>query len=536
MAQTQAPLISSLPPSGGEKRAAFVTATLLLVVFLSALPFVNIRLERLDVFLPIVAAILFLTDLITATFLYAHFAILRSWPLRLLAGGYLFCALIIIPYALTFPGAFAPDGLLKAGLQTSPWLFTVWHLALPATIIMYSIAWKVAPERIVRSSVAIIVTVDVCIVAASVGAITWFLTTHHDIVPRLIVSETGTAAFVKFVSAFMAMVAVVALVFICLSQRSVLDLWLLIVALAWLLSSILVNLVEARFDVAWYASRVFAVVSDSLVLLVLLAESTMLYARLALSALARQSERESRLISMNAISAALAHEIRQPLTAIASNAEAGLNWISRTPPDLERARRTYERIISDAGRVNEVIQSVRDIFTGEQRRVLVDANEIIRETIALARGELENGNVAIELDLSERIPTVAGHQGQIRQVLLNLVGNAIEAMRQASARPRVLRIRSEPDEQNGVTLFVEDSGIGVSPENIERIFDVFFTTRSDGMGVGLAVCRSILEAHGGALCLTRTSSEGSVFRITLPGEHHLKAEALPASVQTQNVQ
>ncbi|WP_254017586.1 MASE4 domain-containing protein [Mesorhizobium escarrei] len=534
--QSQIGLISSAPPSRVEKRAAFVTAMVLLVVFFSALPFAHVRLERLDVFLPIFATILFLTDLISATLLYAHFAILRSWSLRLLAGGYLFCALTIIPYALTFPGAFAPNGLLHAGLQTSPWLFTIWQMALPTTIIVYSTARNLAPQRMVRSSVATVVAVDACIVAALVCAVTWFLTAHEDMVPPLIVTVTDTAAFVKFVSAFMLMVSIAALVSIWLSQRSVLDMWLLIVALAWLLSSILLNLVDVRFDVAWYANRILAVASDSLVLLVLLAESTMLYARLAMSVLARQREREGQLISINAVSAAMAHEIRQPLTAIAANAGAGLNWIRRTPPNLERAQRAYEHIISDTGRVGEVIQSVREMFAGRERqRTLVDANDIIRETIALTRGELEDGNVVVELDLSEPIPTVPGHRGQIRQVLLNLVSNAIEAMRHVSGRRRVLRIRSEPDEHNGVALSVEDNGIGVAPENTGQIFDVFFTTRSDGMGIGLAVCRSIVEAHGGALYIARTGSHGSVFRVALPGSIDPDAEASPAPIRTQDM-
>ncbi|GLS29422.1 hypothetical protein GCM10007937_11300 [Mesorhizobium albiziae] len=386
----------------------------------------------------------------------------------------------------------------------------------------------------VRNSVATAVAADACIVTALVCAMTWFLTTHEDMVPPLIVTVTDTAAFVKFVSAFMLIVSIAALASIWFSQRSVLDLWLLIVALAWLLSSILLNLVGVRFDVAWYANRIFAVVSDSLVLLVLLAESTMLYARLAMSVLARQSEREGQLISINAVSAAMAHEIRQPLTAIEANAGAGLNWIRRSPPNLERAQRAYERIISDTGRVSEVIQSVREMFAGgERQRTLIDANEIIKETIALARGELEDGNVLVELDLNEPIPTVPVHRGQIREVLLNLVSNAIEAMRHTNGRPRVLRIRSEPDEHNGVALSVEDNGIGVAPENTGRIFDVFFTTRSDGMGIGLAVCRLIVEAHGGALYIARTDSHGSVFRIALPGSIDSEAEASPAPVRMQ---
>ena len=162
--QSQARLISSAPPSRVQKRAALATAVLLLLVFFSVLPFAHVRLARLDVFIAVFATILFLTDLMSAVLLYAHFAILRPWSLRVLAGGYLFCALIIIPYALTFPGAFAQNGLLNAGLQTSPWLFTVWQMALPTTIILYSISRKV-PQQMVRNSVATAVAVTLASVA-----------------------------------------------------------------------------------------------------------------------------------------------------------------------------------------------------------------------------------------------------------------------------------------------------------------------------------------------------------------------------------
>jgi signal transduction histidine kinase len=517
VAQSQTLLISSVSPNRVQKRAAFVTAILLVVGFLSVLPFANVRLRPLDGFLPIVWTIAFLNDLITATLLYAQFVVLRSWSLLLLASGYLFCAAIIVPYALAVPGAFAPNGQLLRNLL--PWLFSVWLMSLPTTVILYSTARYVAPQQMVRGSVAIATAVAVCVVVALVCMVTWFLTTYEDILPPLLVAATDQSApFVAFVSAFTLMLCVVAFVSVCLLQHSVLDLWMLIVALAWLLSLILVNLVGFRFDVAWYANRIFAIASDSFVLLVLLAESTMLYARFALSVLGRQSEREARLISMDAVTAAIAHEIGQPLNAIAMNAGAGLRWIRRAPPDLDKAQKTYERIIADIGRVSEVIQSVREIFRGgERQRTLVDVNELIRETIALSRGELEVGNIVLALNLSEPIPTVPGHRGQIRQVLLNMVGNAIEAMRHASDRPHVLRISSEAGEQNGVALSVEDNGIGVVPENMERIFDVFFTTKSDGMGIGLAVCRSIVEAHGGALYIARTGPHGSVFRIALPG-------------------
>jgi PAS domain S-box-containing protein len=226
----------------------------------------------------------------------------------------------------------------------------------------------------------------------------------------------------------------------------------------------------------------------------------------------------SRRTSLSAMVAAIAHEIRQPLGAIVTNAGAGLRWLNRATPDLEEVRDAFKHIVADGHRASEVIQSIRSMFTeGEHPGIPTDANELIRETIAIASGELDAARVTIELELAEKLPLISAHRGQLQQVVLNIVTNAADSMRGIDDRERMLRVRSRPFDSNGIALSVQDSGTGIDPQNIERIFDTFFTTKANGMGMGLAICRSIVEAHGGNLSVSPGVPHGSVFHIVLPG-------------------
>ncbi|SDR14645.1 Histidine kinase-, DNA gyrase B-, and HSP90-like ATPase [Rhizobiales bacterium GAS113] len=511
-------LISTLPPSRTQERAALAVALLLLALFFGVLPFAHVRLAQLDVFLPIAATIMFLNDSITASLLYAHFAVLRSRALLVLASGYLFTALIVVCYALTFPGAFAPAGLLGAGLQTPGWLFGVWHMGLPTTIIAY-VLLRVAPARmqLIRGAAPIVILASIAVVIVLVCGVTWFVTVHEDMLPALVLNITDQAGTVHIVSAVMLTLCATAFVLLLFFRRSMLDLWLLLVSLGWLLSSILINLVGYRFDVAWYANRIFAIASAGFVLFVLLAESTMLYARLALAFLAQQREREGRLMSMDAMSAAIAHEIKQPLGAIVANAGAGLRWLTRTPPSFDRLRDTFNYISADGHRASEVIQAVRAMFAqDEQVRSTLDANELVRETVSIVGGELDAARIAVQLELAAELPLVSAHRGQLQQVILNLVTNAGDAMRAAADRARVLKMKSETVDLDHIAILVEDTGPGIDPKNLERVFEAFYTTKSRGTGMGLAICRSIVEAHGGTLSVSPAAPHGSVFRMTLP--------------------
>jgi signal transduction histidine kinase len=291
----------------------------------------------------------------------------------------------------------------------------------------------------------------------------------------------------------------------------------LVVLWAWLIETALLSTTVYRFSLVWYAGRTYGILSSSFVLLVLLSESTMLYARLARSVIAQRHEREGRLMSMDVMSAAIAHEIKQPLGAMVANANAGLRWLSKTPPGLDQIRDAFNDIAAGGHRADEVIQSVRAIFSHTEHEVTrLDANELIRETIAILRGDLEVARISVQLELAANLPLISAHRGQLQQVVLNLVTNAADAMRIIMDRGRVLKVKSETNDAGEFALFVEDSGTGIDQKNMDRIFDAFFTTKSKGMGMGLAICRSIVESHGGTLSASPNAPHGSVFRVVLP--------------------
>jgi PAS domain S-box-containing protein len=231
----------------------------------------------------------------------------------------------------------------------------------------------------------------------------------------------------------------------------------------------------------------------------------------------RELAQAARRTMAAAMTAAIAHEIRQPLSAIVANANAGLRWLSRSQPDLDEAHQTLKNIVRDGHRASDVVQSVKTMFSGnDQEGTLVDANEIVRDTIALLRDDLEAANVTVDLELYAGLLPVYGHRGQLQQIVSNIITNATDAMRAVGDRKRLLQVKSTIVETTRILISFEDCGTGIDTKNLERIFDPFFTTKPQGMGMGLAICRSIVEAHGGSLTVSPGVSHGSVFQIALP--------------------
>jgi PAS domain S-box-containing protein len=229
----------------------------------------------------------------------------------------------------------------------------------------------------------------------------------------------------------------------------------------------------------------------------------------------------SRRTMMAAMTASIAHEIKQPLGAIVANANAGLRWLARTQPKHDEALECFHDIAADGHRASEVIQSIRAMFErGEQLGEPLDVNALIRETAAILRGELEAAGVAVELALAPELPPVPAHKGQLQQVVLNLMTNAADAMRGVTGRKRVLTVTSEAAAPDGIAVSVRDCGPGIAAPDAARIFDAFFTTKQHGMGMGLAICKSIVEAHDGHLSVVSEKPHGATFRFVLPGDAH----------------
>ena len=227
--------------------------------------------------------------------------------------------------------------------------------------------------------------------------------------------------------------------------------------------------------------------------------------------------RVTRVTTLGELTASIAHEVNQPLAGVIANAEACLRWLDRGTPDLDAARRSVEWIIDDGNRASEVIRRVRALAKKTDiEKAPLDINDVVREVIALVQRELISHRVWLRTEFAPTLPMILGDRVQLQQVIINLVLNGIEAMQSVTDRPRELVIRSRQEERQQVLVSVTDCGIGISAENADLLFNPFFTTKSGGMGMGLSICRSIMQAHGGQLWAIANVPHGATFKFTLP--------------------
>jgi PAS domain S-box-containing protein len=239
--------------------------------------------------------------------------------------------------------------------------------------------------------------------------------------------------------------------------------------------------------------------------------------------------RVARVTSLGVLTASIAHEVNQPLSGVITNAGTGLRMLDADPPNVEGARETVRRTIRDGNRASDVISRLRALFTKEGEFTLesLDLNEVTREVMALCLSDLQRNRVAVQAKLAEDLPTITGDRIQLQQVILNLLRNASDAMIDVHDRPRQLLIMTEREDADRVRVAVRDAGVGVDPESMSKLLDAFYTTKSDGMGIGLSVSRSIVERHDGRLWAEPNDGPGTTFSFSIPSNFERAADPAP---------
>jgi signal transduction histidine kinase len=509
-------VLSSLPPSRAQKRLALVVVVVMVVgFFIAAGPLSRIQTVRVAAFVPAYTTAMVLSETITAILLYTQFVILRTRGLLVISSGYLFAALMPIAWILMFPGVFVPEELI-GGIQSRAYIYFFWHAGFPIFVIFYALLKDAEPgKRFWHGTVSAAIALSVVLTVSIVLTLAVFFSVESSILPRVELDPLRFSPLWLYFAVPMASLIILALVVLWIRRRSILDLWLMVVLCAYLIEIFLSYFpVATAYGFGWYAGRIFGLLSSSLVLIVLLYEITTLYARLLRAVRAQRREREARLVTGDAVAATIAHEVKQPLSGMITSADAGLRFLDRSMPDLDEAKEAFKQIVADGHRAGAVIGSIRTIFKKEGRnRASLDLNNLIGETLALVREDLAKHRILVEAELDEHLPPITGDRTQLQQVLVNLITNAIDAMA-AVGGSRVLSVKSELHDDGDVRVSVADTGTGIGSQDIDRIFNPLFTTKPDGMGMGLSICRSIIEAHDGQLWVAPNTPRGAVFYFT----------------------
>lgn len=510
--------VATAPSTMPHRRLALAVVIAMLVAYAAVLPYGSVQLPRIDSFIPTVFGIIFVTDLITAALLFAQFAAIGSRPLLLLASGYLFSALIVVGYVLVFPGAFAPTGFFGAGPQSSAWLYLLWRAGFAASIALYAVQKSGAQKEMAVSARRSAILWSAAIVTVLVRALVFAVTAGKELLPSFL-SGQRQLPLARYYSGSVLIVNLIALFLLArIREKSILDLWLIVASLAWLGEGIVVTFFfQERYSVTFYVIRLIGLPVSKAVLFVLLWETIRLYTNLVMSNQELRRERANRLTNTAEAMAAISHEVRQPLTGINLQAYAGQQFLNRTPPDVDTTKKLLGEIKEAAFRANEVFDGFLRLFReGRQDVQAVDINALTLEATHLLREGLDDHKVTIITNLASDLPVVQGHIGQLREVILNLIQNSIDAMASTADSPRVISIATSRVGAGAVFISLQDTGPGIDPENLASIFDGFVTTKAKGTGLGLAICKMIVDQHGGTLSAVSDETGGARFEITLP--------------------
>jgi signal transduction histidine kinase/CheY-like chemotaxis protein len=526
IADTRPLFLSTLPPGRVQRRLGLGVVIVSAAIFVTAAPFAKTPLMPVWAFIPIYETALVVNDLITAVLLFGQFGFLRSRALLVLAGGYLFTALMTVSHALTFPGLFSPTGWLGAGPQSTAWLYMFWHGVFPLYVIAYarladSARGPVPPQR---APVATAGAIGATLVLTT--GLTLLATAGQHALPAIMRGHHYTAAMIVVVSSTWALSLLALAVLWRRRSYATLDLWLMVVMCAWLFDIGLAAVLNAgRFDLGFYAGRVYGLLAASFVLMVLLFENGKLYARLL--AAHDSEQRERRRVQESEAEAAqanrakseflsrMSHELRTPLNGIIGFSQL-LQLDALTPEQLESVGHIHK-----AGRhLLSLINEVLDIARIEAGKITISLEPVLvsdamGSALDLVRPQAKAAGVEIRDGIVGDAFVIADRQ-RLQQVLLNLLSNAVKYNRPGGT----VAVSCHTTSPGKVELAVRDTGRGIAPEMLRRLYTPFERLGADqssveGTGLGLALSKRLVEAMGGALRVESEVGVGTTFAVEL---------------------
>ena len=507
-------LVTTSLPSHAQLTLIFAVVVILIIALTVAAPHAAQRTFGTEGFVPAYAGAVCVIEITTAALLLASFRVQRTIALLILGMGYLLSGLLVPAWVLTFPGVFDALGW-KADLQATAWIAAIRRIGFASAVLGFALCrmdWKAeVPRRWIVWSLSA--------AAAAFIASLWVVLAGMAGLPALMSNARVPTQAWSYVPVLTMVLYGLGIVALLRRRHATLDIWMSVVLVSLMVEMIFLSYLAAgvRLSVGWWSGRIFGLFAAGIILIVFLWESAGNYFRLAEAAAQEIRVRRNRLTSMEALSASIAHEVNQPLASMVTNANAGLRWLTRDAPKIDEAKAAFARIADDGHRAAKIVSGIRTMFVkGAQERSAVDLKCVVEEAIARCKAEHSQGSVEIHRDVPGDSVYSTCNATQVLQVCMNLLENAIDASKNTHDASQRVAIRISRPRDDEIEVSILDQGPGVPADLAEQIFEPFFSTKADGMGMGLMFCRTVIEAHGGRLWLSANQPRGTIFHFTLP--------------------
>jgi hypothetical protein len=378
-------VVANMPATARQRTLALIAVFLLLIIALIAAPFADVQLPQVNAFIPVLQTVMCLADMVTAILLFAQYSVQPRPAILALASGYMSSGLFSFLQTLAFPGAYAPQGLIGDGANTPAWFFVFWHTTFPLGVLVYALLKDAdGPSPLQGQSNARTIAATIACVLLTGAGLAWLATSGAAYLPTMYAGDLlRQTTFASRINVFLCLSGMTALVVLFMRRRTILDLWVIVVLVAWMPNFLVAAFITAvRFSVAWYLARCYALVASCTVLTILLIETTLLYSRLATAIQLQGRERIGRLMSLEAAAGAIAHELGQPLTAIGLHSRAAAGYLRKTPPNFEEIGERLRDIDNASEQATNAIASIRALFKSTRpQRASIAIDQIAQQAL-----------------------------------------------------------------------------------------------------------------------------------------------------------